>query len=86
MVRRPVMPALKYAVMERRSGRYWSERGISVTLEDPDIKLYSHRRAATAAARIVGQQNAQTNATHTTDLPEAYDVVTIRQTLEVIPP
>jgi hypothetical protein len=79
------MSILRYAIKERRSGRYWSERGISVTLEDPDIKLYSHRRAATAAARIVGQQNAQTNATHTTDLPEAYDVVTIRQTLEVIP-
>jgi len=79
------MSCLKYAIMERRSGRFWSERGISVSLEDPDIKLYTAKRAATAAARIVGMQNAQTNATHSTDLPEAYDVVTIRQTLEVLP-
>ncbi|MDG4856437.1 hypothetical protein [Mesorhizobium sp. WSM4982] len=79
------MSVLKFAVKERRTGRYWSERGISVSLEDPDIKLYSAKRAATAAARIVGMQNARTNATHSTDLPEAYDVVTIRQTLEVIP-
>lgn len=79
------MSCLKFAVQERRSGRFWSERGVSVALEDPDIKLYASRRAASAAARIVGQQNALTNQTHSTDLPEAYDVVTIRQTLEVIP-
>lgn len=77
--------SFKFAIRDRRAGRYWSERGISVDLDDADIKLYRHKGTAHAAARIVGQQNAKVNAAHSTNLPEVYDVVRIKQTLEVMP-
>jgi hypothetical protein len=77
---------LKYAVMARATKRYWTERGLMVTdLSDPDLKLYTVKKSAAAAARIVGEQNAHTNELYHSEMPEAFDVVTIRQTLEVIP-
>lgn len=76
---------LKYAVMARSTKRYWTERGIMVTdLSDPDVKLFRTKPVARATARIVGEQNAHTNELYHSEMPEAFDVVTIRQTLEVI--
>lgn len=76
---------LKYAVMARATKRYWTERGLMVTdLSDPDIKLFRDRKVASAAARIVGEQNTHINELYHSEMPEAFDVVTIRQTLEIV--
>ncbi|RWI46831.1 MAG: hypothetical protein EOQ93_29325 [Mesorhizobium sp.] len=76
---------LKYAVQVRATKRWWTERGIYVAeLSDPDIKLYRDKKVAAAAARIVGERNARTNELYHSAMPEAHDVVTIRQTLEVV--
>lgn len=76
---------LKYAVMARATKRYWTERGLMVIdLADLDLKLYRVKSVALATARIVGEQNAHTNELYHSEMPEAFDVVTIRQTLEVV--
>lgn len=76
---------LKYAVMARSTKRYWTERGLMVTdLSDPDVKLFRDKRVASASARIVGEQNARINELYHSEMPEAFDVVTIRQTLEIV--
>lgn len=76
---------LKYAVRVRATKRWWTERGVTVeALSDPDVKLYNNKKAAQAAARIVGASNAKTNETYHSDMPEAHDAVTIRLKMEVV--